>query len=84
MKISIIDYGSGNILSIKRSIEYLGHKTHIVKEKKDFKDCKKIILPGVGSFPAAMKEIKKRNFLDEIKKAYFRYLFRNANFNGKR
>ena len=60
MKIAIIDYGMGNIKSIVSALKYLGVDEIIVSN--DFKDIScadKLILPGVGSFSQAMKNIKK-------------------------
>ena len=63
--ILIVDYGMGNITSVKKAIKYLGHKPTVssdfsVKDNFDF-----IVLPGVGSFENAMKNLKK-NELDNI------------------
>lgn len=67
-KITIIDYGLGNLLSLKYFFEYLGYKT-IISSKKLDSDI--IILPGVGSMYQGMKNIKKfnikKNILDKLK-----------------
>ena len=58
-KITIIDYGVGNILSIKNAISYHGYTSQITNKKKDIESASHIILPGVGAFPAAMKNCTK-------------------------
>ena len=65
-KIAILDYGLGNILSLKNSLNYLGFDNFLLSTnpKKAF-DC--LIIPGVGSFSHAMKLIKKDK-LDLINK----------------
>jgi len=58
-KVTIIDYGMGNILSVKNAIEFLGHKCQITNNNKIIENSELLILPGVGSFKVAMDEIKK-------------------------
>jgi imidazole glycerol-phosphate synthase subunit HisH len=63
--ILIVDYGMGNLSSVKKAIKYLGHKPIIsndflVKDNFDF-----IVIPGVGSFGKAMNNLRK-NELDNI------------------
>ena len=55
--IVIIDYGIGNVGSIYNMIKKIGFKCVISCDLKDIKRAKKIILPGVGSFDAAMEKI---------------------------
>lgn len=67
--IVIIDYGVGNILSIKNAIEYNGYKPIVSKNSNDIENASHIILPGVGSFPAAMKKLRDLSLIQPIKKA---------------
>lgn len=79
MKIAIVDYGMGNIRSLKSALLYLGVSDIILSS--DFaalKICDKIILPGVGAFSLAMDEIHSRNLqpilhelVHEYKKPFF-------------
>ena len=64
-KVIIIDYGVGNLLSLKMAIEFLGVKAEITNEKKTILENNYIILPGVGAFSKAIKLIKKFE-LDKI------------------
>lgn len=57
MTIGIIDYGIGNIYSIKNMVEFLEFNCEIVSENDSFESLSKIILPGVGSFDSAMEKI---------------------------
>ena len=62
MKIVIIDYGMGNIKSIISALKYLGVDDIIVSNAKDnLEKATKLILPGVGSFAQAMRNIKELN-----------------------
>ena len=66
MTIGIINYGMGNLGSIKNALNYLNIKSEIIDDFKKIKKFQSLILPGVGAFPKAMFMIKKRNFLYEI------------------
>jgi imidazole glycerol-phosphate synthase subunit HisH len=66
--IGIVDYGiSGNILSIKKALEAANGKTLIITEKSQFSDVDKIVLPGVGNFKNAMRELEDSDFLTILK-----------------
>lgn len=58
-KVSILDYGVGNIMSLKNSLERMGYHVSVEKSKTGLKNKKVIFLPGVGSFPFAMSNLKK-------------------------
>ena len=60
MKVCILDYGSGNIASVYNIINFLGYECKITNETKHIKSSSHIILPGVGSYAAAMKKLKKQ------------------------
>lgn len=60
--INILDYGAGNILSISRAFEYCGATIKIVTNIEDLKKVSNLVIPGVGSFPNAMKLIRSKKF----------------------
>jgi len=63
-KIALIDYGSGNIRSIKNALLHIGDFQVDVTadpETIDRADC--IILPGVGAYPDAIKNLKEKNLI---------------------
>src|SRR5664279_2367487 len=64
--ISIIDYGMGNLRSVSKALEYLGASYKLCSSGKDLGRAKKVILPGVGAFGDAMKELRARGFIDPI------------------
>ena len=57
--ISIIDYGAGNLRSVQKALEKLGFQARLTKDKNLIRSSKGIILPGVGSFDAAISELRK-------------------------
>jgi len=67
-KITIIDYGAGNIVSIQNAIEYLGHKSIVTNNHKVIAESELLILPGVGSFFKSMEKLNKLNISNAIKK----------------
>ena len=59
--ITIINYGMGNLWSVKTAIEYLGFKTNITSSAIEIVNSDVLILPGVGSFKLAMNKIHALN-----------------------
>lgn len=66
-KVSIIDYGMSNLLSISRAFEHVGAQVRMVDHEKDILDAEYLVLPGVGAFPDGMNELKNRNLYHAIK-----------------
>ena len=66
--IAILDYGSGNVNSVKKAFDYLGEDSIITSDSKEILDADKVVLPGVGNFGSVMKELKKRKLDTTIKK----------------
>lgn len=67
--IAIIDYGAGNLFSVKNALDYLGKKSVITDDADIIKKADSIILPGVGAFPDAMKKLNEKNLVDVLKSA---------------
>ena len=65
--IAIIDYGAGNIFSVKNALDYLGLDCKLTSDKDEIKAADAVILPGVGAFPAAMAMLEKSGLIDTIK-----------------
>ena len=62
--IAIIDYGMGNLGSVKKKMDRIGVKSIITSDAQEIKNSNKIILPGVGHFAKAVSEIKSRGLWD--------------------
>ncbi|MCL4161924.1 UNVERIFIED_CONTAM: hypothetical protein GTU68_037849, partial [Idotea baltica] len=58
MKIVIIDYGAGNIQSIKFAINRLGFEAILSDDAETIKNADKVIFPGVGEASSAMEKLK--------------------------
>lgn len=63
--IAIIDYGAGNIKSVKYALERIGVNALLTSDAKEIKNADKVIFPGVGQAAAAMKKLKEKG-LDKI------------------
>ena len=57
----------GNIHSVNKSLKILGEEIILIKNFKETKDCKAIILPGVGSFDPAMINLINTGLIDDLK-----------------
>lgn len=66
-KISIIHYGIGNLLSVKRAVKHVGAEVEFVRTADEIKNSDKVILPGVGAFASCTNELSKRGLTDAIK-----------------
>jgi len=70
--IAIIDYGVGNLFSLKSSLSAIGAETVVTDDAKVIKNADKILLPGVGAFKDAADKLKAGGFdiliKDEVKK----------------
>ena len=60
--ITIVDYGLGNLGSVKNMLTKLGCDSVITDDPNQVIRSKKIILPGVGSFDEGMNQIKEKAF----------------------
>ncbi len=67
--VAIIDYGAGNLQSVKKALSFLGYESEITLDKKKIENATHVILPGVGSFGDAMKSIRERKLEDTIRSA---------------
>jgi glutamine amidotransferase len=63
---TIVDYGLGNILSIKRALAYLGVKSLITSEPDVVRKAQKLILPGVGAFGDGIQNLRENGLIDPI------------------
>ena len=64
--ITIIDYGMGNLGSIKNMLKKIGAESQITSDREIIDKAKKIILPGVGAFDRAMKNLKELDLIDVL------------------
>lgn len=63
----IIDYGIGNLLSVRRGFEYCGATVEISSDPKSILNSSHVVLPGVGAFGNAMSVLHDRGLFDVVK-----------------
>lgn len=64
--IAVVDYGLGNLRSVIGALEFLGAAAMTTRDSKDLFEADKLVLPGVGSFTAAMDHIDRRDLRGPI------------------
>ena len=57
--VAIIDYGVGNLFSLKSSLKAIGADVIVTADKEELKNADQIILPGVGAFEDAARKLRK-------------------------
>jgi glutamine amidotransferase len=65
--ILIIDYGMGNLRSVEKAFSYLGHKALVSDDPSLLKEADGAVLPGVGAFGDAMRELDMRGFIPLVR-----------------
>lgn len=64
--IAIIDYGAGNLNSIKNMLRKVGYESYISNEINKIREADKLILPGVGHFDYGMMKLNESGLLDVL------------------
>lgn len=64
--VSVVDYGVGNLLSVRRALEAVGANVTLVQSGAEVAAAERLILPGVGAFGKCMDEIRVRGLADSI------------------
>lgn len=65
--IAIVDYGVGNLFSLKSSLDAIGAETVVTAEETVLRRADKILLPGVGAFEDAARKLRDSGLADLIK-----------------
>jgi len=65
--IAVVDYGAGNLFSVKNALDFLSLENKLTSDKKEIENADAVILPGVGAFPNAMKMLDASGLIDVIK-----------------
>ena len=67
MMTAIIDYGAGNLFSVQNALNYLGIPNTVTSEVSQLRKADRLILPGVGAFPDAMKMLAESGLIKELR-----------------
>lgn len=66
---AVIDYGVGNLFSLKSSFAYIGEEAVVTNDPEVIMSADRIVLPGVGAFGDAAKKLFESGMADVLKKA---------------
>jgi glutamine amidotransferase len=67
--IVIIDYGMGNLRSVQKAIEAVGHAAEVSPDPDRVRRASKVVLPGVGAFEDAARELRRTGLGDAFREA---------------
>lgn len=63
---AVIDYGAGNLRSVEKALKFLGSNFLITSDPEELLEADAVILPGVGAFPEAMKQLELHGLKEAI------------------
>lgn len=66
-KVTVVDYGVGNLLSVSRAFEKVECEVEVTSEPANIITADRLILPGVGAFSSAMDALHKRGLVEPIR-----------------
>lgn len=66
-KVSVIDYGLGNLRSVTNAFEVLGYPVEVVEDASSLLNAELLILPGVGAFFDGMKGLESRDLINPLR-----------------
>jgi glutamine amidotransferase len=64
--IGIVDYGMGNLLSVRNAVEAVGYNAKVTADPSDLQEAERLILPGVGAFRDCMKSLHATGLVDVL------------------
>jgi glutamine amidotransferase len=67
--IALIDYGISNLRSVHKAFEHVGRAVTLVDTPERLAQAERLILPGVGAFPAGMQGLQERGLIEPIRQA---------------
>ena len=68
MKVTIIDYGLSNLLSVQHAFAHFGAKTLLTSKPEDVLAADALVLPGVGAFQDGMAGLEKLGLVEPIRR----------------
>jgi glutamine amidotransferase len=64
--ITIVDYSVNNLRSVQKAFEHMGHRTRVSSDPEEIARADKLVLPGVGAFGAAMKNLRDKELVEPL------------------
>lgn len=66
MRLTLIDYGMGNLGSVHNALRFLGQESHISSAPQDIENADAYVLPGVGAFGEAMARLNRLGLIEPL------------------
>jgi glutamine amidotransferase len=64
--IAIVDYGAGNLKSVRKAFDHLGAASRVVRSRAELKSAERLVLPGVGAFGSAVEKLKASGLFEGV------------------
>ncbi|MFN2617325.1 MAG: imidazole glycerol phosphate synthase subunit HisH [Thermoleophilaceae bacterium] len=61
-RIAVLEYGMGNLRSVEKALEHVGAVAELTRDHDRIRTADGVVLPGVGAFPRAMREVRSLGF----------------------
>ncbi len=71
-EVLVVDYGVGNLLSVRRGLEYCGARVVLSADPAQLLAAERVVLPGVGAFRDAMQALEQRGLTDPLRQVALR------------
>lgn len=65
--IAIVDYGMGNLRSVSKAFEAVGHEAVVTRDRATIKNASHMVLPGVGAFGDCMANLERFDLVEPIR-----------------
>jgi glutamine amidotransferase len=67
-EVVLVDYGMANLLNVARALSHCGATVKITENPADVERATRLVVPGVGAFQDSIEEVKRRGFVDAIRR----------------
>jgi len=67
--IAIVDYDMGNLKSVQKAFEAVGHRAAVTRDPQAIADASHVVLPGVGAFGDCMRNIEQYGLVEPVLKS---------------
>jgi glutamine amidotransferase len=68
-RVAIVDYGMGNLFSVKHACEHVGLDATITESREALRRADAVVLPGIGAFPGAMETLRRLDLVGPLQDA---------------
>src|SRR3990170_424415 len=68
MKVTIVDYGAGNLRSVSRAVVRAGYEAAVSSRAEDIDSADALIVPGVGAAADTMRNLRERGLVEPVRR----------------